>query len=79
MNNSPIHTILSIGKEVLSLRFSASVSELDGSFEAAIAYGGSDFDPFTKGTEELSIKMVLGLTKEHSWSGGEGNNIKLAL
>lgn len=74
-----VQTILSIGKEVLPLRFSASVSELDGSCEAAIAYGGPDFDPFTKGAEDLSIKMVLGLTKEHSWSGGEGNHIKLVL
>lgn len=72
-------TLLHRGKEVLPLRFSAAVSELDGSCEAAVFYGGPSFDPFTELVDELSIRMVLGLTKEHAWSGDSGNHITLTL
>ncbi len=66
-------------KSVLPLRFSASVSELDGSCEAAICYSGPPFDLFTERSDELSVRMVLGLTKEHTWSGENGNHITLVL
>lgn len=74
-----VQTLLSQGGEVLPLRFSASVSELDGSCEAAIFYSGPAMDLFTEHANELSVRMVLGLTKEHAWSGENGNHIALVL
>ncbi len=74
-----VQTLLHRGEEVFPLRFSAAVSELNGSCEAAISYGGPGFDPFTQQRDELSVKMVLGLTKEHSWSGENGNYITLVI
>ncbi|MEA4974002.1 MAG: amino acid ABC transporter ATP-binding protein [Candidatus Metalachnospira sp.] len=74
-----VQTLLKRGSEVLPLRFSASVSELDGSCEAAVFYSGPAFDPFTDQADELSIRLVLGLTKEHEWSGDSGNHITLIL
>lgn len=74
-----VQTLLSRGTEVLPLRFSAMVSELDGSCEATIDYGGPVFNPFTERTDELPVRMVLGLTKEHRWSGDNGNRITLIL
>lgn len=72
-----VQTLLSRGVEVHPLRFSASVSELDGACKAAISYSGPSFDPFTEQANELSVKMVLGLTKENAWSGDNGNHITL--
>ena len=74
-----VQTLLCRGKEVFPLRFSASVSELDGSCETAISYHGPSCNPFTEQADELSIRMVLGLTKEHTWSGNNGNHITLLL
>ncbi len=74
-----VQTLIVRGDEVLPLGFSISVSELDGSCEAQIFYSGSSFDPFTEQSDELSIKMVLGLTKEHEWNGNSGNHITLVL
>ncbi|QOX62990.1 ATP-binding cassette domain-containing protein [Anoxybacterium hadale] len=74
-----VQTLLGRGGETLPLRFSVSVSELDGSCEAAIFYSGPSFNPFEEQAGELSIKMVLGLTKEHQWSGENGNHISLVL
>ncbi len=74
-----VQTLLGRGGEVFPLRFAASVSELDGSCEAAIFYNGPSFDPFTEQAGELPIRMVLGLTKEHAWSGDNGNYITLTL
>lgn len=74
-----VQTLLKRGSGVLPLRFSASVSELDGSCEAAIFYGGPKFDPFKDHADELSIRLVLGLTKEHAWNGDSGNHITLIL
>jgi polar amino acid transport system ATP-binding protein len=74
-----VQTLLCRGKEVFPLRFSASVSELDGSCEATIFYNGPSYDPFIEQGNELSIRMVLGLTKEHAWNGENGNHITLTL
>ena len=74
-----VQALLSQGDEVLPLRFSAVVSELDGSCEATIDYGGPEFNPFAEQADELSVKMVLGLTKEHLWSGDKGNHIRLVI
>ncbi|MEG2673398.1 MAG: amino acid ABC transporter ATP-binding protein, partial [Ruthenibacterium sp.] len=74
-----VQILLLRGRETLPLRFSASVSEQDGSCEAAISYGGSDFDPFTAQADELSVRMIVGLAKTHSWRGGDGNQITLTL
>lgn len=74
-----VQTLLGQDGGVLPLRFSASVSELDGSCEAAIFYSGPSMDLFTEHADELSIRMVLGLTKEHAWSGENGNHITLVL
>ena len=74
-----VQTIISRGNEVFPLQFSAAVSELDGSCEAAISYNGPAFDPFTQKADELSVKMVLGMTKEHCWSGDNTNRITLVL
>ncbi|MEG1946850.1 MAG: amino acid ABC transporter ATP-binding protein, partial [Lachnospiraceae bacterium] len=74
-----VQTLLPRGSETLPLLFSASVSEQDGSCEAAISYGGPDFDPFTELADELSVRMIIGLAKTHSWSGGQGNQIVLTL
>ncbi len=74
-----LQTLLGRGDKVLPLRFSVAVSELDGSCEAAITYRGPSFDPFTEHTDELSIRMVIGLTKEHTWSGDNENHITLIL
>ena len=72
-----VQTLLGCGDKVLPLRFSVAVSELDGSCEATISYGGPSFDPFTEQAYELSIRMVIGLTKEHIWNGDNGNRITL--
>ncbi len=74
-----VQTLLCRGKEVFPLRFSVSVSELDGSCEAAISYYGPSYDPFTEQADELSLRMVLGLTKEHTWSWDKENHITLIL
>jgi polar amino acid transport system ATP-binding protein len=74
-----VQTLLHRGSEVLPLRFSAAVSELDGSSEAEVSYAGPAFDPFAQQAEELSVKLVTGLTKEHRWSGTDGNQITLIL
>lgn len=74
-----VQTLLSQGSEMFPLRFSASVSEMDGSCEAAIYYSGPSFNPFIEQANELSIRMVLGLTKEYAWSGENGNHITLVL
>ena len=72
-------TLLRHSVEVFPLRFSAAVSELDGSCEASVSYGGPGFNPFTEQAKELSIKMVLGITKEHRWSRDSRNSITLVL
>jgi polar amino acid transport system ATP-binding protein len=74
-----VQTLLGRGTEVLPLKFSASVSEMDGLCEAAIFYSGPSFDPFIEQENELSIRMVRGLTKEHAWSNDIGNLITLIL
>lgn len=74
-----VQTLLSRGGEALPLRFSASVSELDDSCEAAISYGGPDFDPFAKQAEELSVRLVSHLIKAHRHSYGGENTIILTL
>ncbi|MEG1396749.1 MAG: amino acid ABC transporter ATP-binding protein [Oscillospiraceae bacterium] len=74
-----VQTLLPLGDQVFPLRFSVASSELDGSCEATISYGGPDFDPFTARADELSVRMVLGFTKEHTWSGDQGNHITLIL
>lgn len=74
-----VQTLLCRGKEIFPLRFSASVSELDGSCEAAISYHGPSYDPFTEQADELSLRMMIGLTKEHTWSCDNENHITLLL
>lgn len=74
-----VQTLLGRGNDVLPLRFSAMVSEADGTCEASIAYGGPGFDPFKELPDELPVRMVTGLTREHRWSGDGGNRITLVL
>lgn len=74
-----VQNLLHSGGQVFPLKFSCSVSELDGSCEAAITYGGPPFNPFSEPADELSLRMVLGLTKQHAWSGEEGNYVRLVL
>jgi polar amino acid transport system ATP-binding protein len=74
-----VQTLLGRGDDVFPLRFSAVVSETDGSCEATIAYGGARFNPLEELKDELSVKMVLGLTKEHRFSGDDGNRITLVI
>lgn len=74
-----VQTLLPRGGEVLPLRFLVTASELDGSCEATICYGGPDFDPFTEQADELSVRMIADLAQTHSWSGGQGNQIALTL
>lgn len=74
-----VQTLLGMGDQVLPLRFSASISELDGSCEATILYNGPLIDLFTEQANELSVRMVIGLTKEHIWNGENGNHITLVL
>ena len=74
-----VQTLLNRGGVVLPLRFSVAVSELDGSCEATVFYSGPAFDPLKEQTNELSIRMVLGLTKEHVWNWDSGNHITLTL
>lgn len=74
-----VQTLLRDNGSVYPLKFSCSVSELDGSCEATVDYGGPPRDPFAAPGDELSLKMVLGLTKQHVWSGENGNHIKLVL
>jgi polar amino acid transport system ATP-binding protein len=74
-----VQTLLARGAEVLPLQFSASVSEVDGSCEAAIFYNGPAFDPFAEQADDLSIRMVLGFTKAHKWRSDNGNHITLIL
>lgn len=74
-----VQTLINRGDSVFPMRFAASVSELNGSCEAAIFYSGPAFDPFAEQSDELSVKMVMGLTKEHVWDGESGNRITLIL
>lgn len=74
-----VQTLIRRSATVFPLRFSVSVSELDGVCEAAISYGGPAFNPFEEQAEELPVRMVLGLTKAHDWSGEDGNRIALTL
>ena len=74
-----VQLLMSRGGEIFPLRFSASVSELDGACEASVSYGGAAFDPFKEQSDELSVKMLLGLVKAHSWSGENENLINLTL
>lgn len=74
-----VQTLLRRGCEVLPLRFSATISGLDGSCEAAIYYGGPKFNPLEEQMDELPIKMVLGITKAHAWSRDQNNLIALIL
>jgi len=74
-----VQTLMNRGSEVLPMQFSSMVSELDGSCEATITYGGPRFDPFEEQADELPVRMVLGLTKEHRWSGDDGNRITLVI
>lgn len=74
-----VQTLLHRGAELFPLRFSAAVSELDGSCEAAISYGGPDFDPFAEQAEELSVMLVSHMIKAHSHSHCGENTIILTL
>ncbi len=69
-----VQTLLRRGGEVFPINFSASVSELDGSCEAKVSYGGPAFDPFSEQYGELSIRLVSRLAKECRWSL-EGRNL----
>jgi polar amino acid transport system ATP-binding protein len=74
-----VQVLLHRREELFPLRFSASVSEIDGSCEVAISYHGPSYDPFHEQADELSIRMILGLTKEHSWRWDKANHITLLL
>lgn len=74
-----VQTLPDRGEPVFPLKFSVSVSELDASCEVDVYYGGPDYDPFAATSEELSVKMLLGLTKQHAWDGEAGNHISLVL
>jgi len=74
-----LQTLSKRGPAVFPMRFTASVSELDGACEAAISYGGPAYDPFRDQADELSIKMVSRFFKEHHYGEAQGNTITLAL
>lgn len=74
-----VQTLLNQGSQVLPLRFSVAVSELDGSCEATVFYNGPSYDPFKEQADELSIRMLLGLTQKYAWNGENGNQIMLTL
>lgn len=57
----------------------AEASQRDGSCEATILYGGPAFDPFFQCPDDLSIRMILGLTRERQWVGDGGNQLSLVL
>lgn len=52
---------------------------MDDFCEATVTFGGFAFNPFEELADDLSIKMLLGLTREHKWSGEDGNRITLVL
>ncbi|MEG2136284.1 MAG: amino acid ABC transporter ATP-binding protein [Clostridia bacterium] len=74
-----VQTLLRGAEPVYPLKFACAVSEMDGSCEATVDYGGATRDPFAAPGEGLSLKMVLGLTKQHVFCGENGNHIKLVL
>ncbi len=59
--------------KVLPVEFSAEVSEIDGSCDAEIEYSGPEYNPFTDKADDLSVRLLLGMTKEHRWTF-EGKN-----
>jgi hypothetical protein len=64
---------------VLPVEFSAEVSEIDGSCNAEIEFGGPEYNPFTDKADDLSVKLLLGMTTEHSWKFEEKNAVFLKL
>ncbi|MEG0824416.1 MAG: amino acid ABC transporter ATP-binding protein [Oscillospiraceae bacterium] len=74
-----VQILLKRGSTVFPLKFSCVVSELDGFCEATVSFGGPAFNPFEALADDLSIKMLLGLTHEHKWSGGDENRLTLVL
>lgn len=74
-----VQILLKRGSAVLPLKFSCAVSEMDGFCEATVTFDGPAFNPFEAMADDLSIKMLLGLTQEHKWRGENGNHITLVL
>ncbi len=74
-----LQTLSKRSPAVFPMRFTASVSELDGACEAEISYGGPAYDPFQDQAGELSIKMVSRFFKAHHYGEAQGNTITLAL
>ena len=74
-----VQTLLKWGTPVFPMRFTASVSELDGACEAVVSYGGPEYNPFATQADDLSIKLVSRFFKGHRYSAQDGNSIALAL
>lgn len=74
-----VQTILHRGEDVFPVKFSCAVSEVDGECEATVTYAGPAFDPFDAEEQELSVRMILGLTKAHAWSMEGENRVRLVL
>lgn len=73
-----VQTLLRRGGDIFPLRFTAAVSEADGTCEASLTYGGAQCNPFEENADELSILMLSRLCKEHRHSmEGEVNRLTL--
>lgn len=74
-----VQTLLPRSESVFPLKFTCSISELDGVCQVDVEYGGPLFNPFVDLADELSIIMVLGLASKHEWNGETENHIQLVL
>lgn len=69
-----VQILLARMEEKFFIVFSAAVSELDGHCSVAVSYSGGSFDPFLCLADNLSVKLLAGLTKEYSHSYESGEN-----
>lgn len=74
-----VQILLARGNCVFPLKFSCAVSSMDSVYEAQVTFQGPPFNPFVEQADDLSIKMLLGITREHKWSGDGENRITFFL
>lgn len=74
-----VQTLMKKSADVLPIKFSASVSELDGECQAVISYKGEKFNPLEENDESLSVKLVKGIVKAQSFVYEEENRLELTL
>ncbi|MEG2138162.1 MAG: amino acid ABC transporter ATP-binding protein, partial [Oscillospiraceae bacterium] len=74
-----VQTLLHRGDCVFPLKFSCAVSSMDGICEVQVTFEGPPFNPFEEMEDDLSIKMLLGITQEHKWSRDDNNRITFVL